>query len=122
MGVMRRKNKNDHSISDYTLSERLKYIRLNRKLTQKELADKSKISQSTIAQIETGRKDPSITTLRKLADALDMDIALFFATDDVHVFDMKRLKKKYKSMDDLNPTLYTAFGKIIRYATEIGFL
>ncbi len=115
------KKKQTHSISDYTLSERLKYLRLGRKLTQKDLAENSGVSQSTIAQIETGRKDPSITTLRKLSDALDMDIALFFATDDVHVFDMKRLKKKYKSVDDLNPTLYTAIGKIIRYAKDINY-
>lgn len=116
------KKKQTHSISDYTLGERLKYLRLGRKLTQKDLAENSGVSQSTIAQIETGRKDPSITTLRKLSDALDMDIALFFATDDVHVFDMKRLKKKYKSVDDLNPTLYMGLGKVVQFARSIKFL
>ena len=119
---MAKKKNINNSISDYSLGERLRYIRTNRKLSQKELALKSQISQSTIAQIESSKKDPSISTLRKIADALDMEVAIFFASDDVHIFDMKRLKKKYKDVDSLNPTLYMAIGKVIRYAKDIGFL
>lgn len=109
-------------ISQYTLPERLKYLRMDRQLTQAQLASKSKVSQSTIAQIESGRKDPSINTLRMLAGAMDIEIAILFASDDVHVFDMKRLQKKYKSVDDLNPTLYMAIGKVVAYAKKIGFI
>ncbi len=109
-------------ISQYTLPERLKYLRISREITQSELAKKSKVSQSTIAQIESGKKDPSINTLKQIASALDIEIAILFASDEVHVFDLVRLKARYRKVDDLNPTLYTAMGKVLRYAREIGFV
>jgi len=110
-----------NGISQYTLPERLKYLRMDRDMTQADLAKKSKVSQSTIAQIESGRKDPSISTLRQIAGALDIEIAILFASDDVHIFDMKRLRQRYKRADELKPTIYTAIGKIIRYAKDIGY-
>ena len=113
----------DYTISEYSLPERIQYIRQERRrLTQAELAEKSGVSQSTIAQIENGKKDPSISTLKKIAVALDVHLAVLFATDDVHVFDMPRLKRNYDNVDKLNPTLYTALGKLVQYAKDIGFL
>lgn len=106
----------------FTLSERIKYLRQKRDLTQAELAKLAQVSQSTVAQIESGDKDPSLTTLLKLSSALDCHIAVFFTSEDLHVFDMKRLKKKYNSVDKLNPTLYYSFGRVIEFAKEIGFL
>jgi len=110
-----------HTIGHFPLSARIQYLRETRDLTQSQLADKAKVSQSTIAQLESGEKKPSVETLEKVASALDVNLALFFAQDDIHVFDMKRLRKRYKSPADLNPTLYKAFGEVIRYAKEIGF-
>ena len=113
----------NRAISEYSLPERLKYLRLERRqMSQSELAKAAKVSQSTIAQIESGKKDPSISTLKKIADALDVNMAVLFASEDVHVFDMSRLKKKYDNADKLNPTLYTALGKVIQWAKSIGFL
>ena len=105
----------------FTLSERIKYMRQRRELTQAELAKSAGLSQSTVAQIENGDKDPSFSTLLKIAEALDCHLAVLFSSDDVHVFDMKRLRKKYNSVDKLNPTLFHAIGRVIQYAREIGF-
>jgi transcriptional regulator with XRE-family HTH domain len=117
------KLKSGQSISQYTLPERVQYIRQElRQLTQAQLAKASGVSQSTIAQIEKGKKDPSISTLKKIAAALDVHLAVLFATDDVHVFDMVRLKEKYNHVDKLNPTLYTALGRLVQYARDIGFI
>lgn len=110
------------SIDQYSLGSRISYFRDLRKYTQAELAEKSKVSQSTIAQIESDAKDPSIETLRKIANALEVHIAILFAADDVHVFDLKKLKRKYDNVDKLNPTLYFALGKVVAYAKDIGFL
>lgn len=110
------------NIDKFSLSERIVYLRQKRGLTQIELAKLAKVSQSTIAQIERGGKDPSLSTLQKISQALDCHIAILFASDDVHVFDMARLKKRYDSVDKLNPTIYFALGKIVAYAKEIGFL
>lgn len=110
------------NLERFTLSERIKYLRNKREMTQAELAKLAKISQSTVAQIESGDKDPSFTTLLKLAGALDCHIAVLFTSEDLHVFDMKRLRKKYNSVDKLNPTLYYSFGRVIEFAREIGFI
>ncbi len=54
-----------------TTGEKLKRLRRGSGLTQVELAGKAGISQSTIAQIETGEpKTPHPRTLKKLAEAL----------------------------------------------------
>ncbi len=118
---MAKAKKKSKQISEYSLPERLKYLRSSRELSQSELAKLSGVSQSTIAQIESDRKDPSITTLKKIATALEVEIAILFATEDVLVFDLKTLKVKYKNPDDLHPTIYKALGKIIRYANGIGY-
>lgn len=52
------------------LGKRIAELRQKRNLSQTELASKIGVSQSTIAQIETGRNDPSVTTLRKIAAGL----------------------------------------------------
>ena len=115
--------KSGHTINEYSLPERIQYMRQERrKLTQAELAKLSGVSQSTIAQIESGKKDPSTSTLKKIAQAMDVHLSVLFATDDVHIFDMPRLKKKYQHVDKLNDTLYTALGKVVQYARDIGFL
>lgn len=108
-------------ISQYSLPERVAYFRKQREMTQAQLADKAGVSQSTIAQIESGDKDPSIETLKKIAKAFDTHIAILFAAEDVFVFDMTKLRKKYDHVDKLNPTLYFALGKIVSYAKDIGF-
>lgn len=122
MAKAQRKEKTASKLENYTLPERLKYLRERLEMTQADLATKAKISQSTIAQIESGKKDPSIATVKKIAQALDIHMAILFASDEVHVFDMRRLKDKYDHVDKLNPTLYFALGKVVQYARDIGFI
>ena len=49
------------------IAEKLKTIRTENKLTQKELAEKLNIAMSIIGDIETGRRVPSKKTANKLA-------------------------------------------------------
>lgn len=109
-------------IDQFDLPTRITYLRERRNLTQSELAIAAGVSQSTIAHIENGKKDPSLSTLKKISHALNVHIAILFASDSVHVFDMQNLKSKYDHVDKLNPTLYYALGKVVAYAKEIGFL
>ncbi len=53
---------------------RLVTIRMEKGLSQRALAKLSKISQVTIARIETGVYDPRLSTLRKLAKALKVKV------------------------------------------------
>ena len=53
---------------------RLKEVREELGFSQKELSDKSGIALSTISGIELGKHKARPTTLRKLADAMGVDI------------------------------------------------
>lgn len=107
---------------EYSLGERLKFIRENRKITQSELGKLSGLTQATIANLENSNKDPSVLTLEKIAKALDIHIAILFSTEDVYVFDLKRLRRKYTKVDRLTPHLYMALGRVIQYAKDINFI
>lgn len=52
----------------------LRVYRDLRGLTQAALAEKSGVNRVTVAEIETGRKQGSVTTLRALANALDITL------------------------------------------------
>ncbi len=55
------------------IGEKLREVRTKRLLTQDELAEKASVSQSTIANIERNNAEPQFRTIRKLANALDID-------------------------------------------------
>ena len=62
--------------------ERIKKIRLEKGITQKQLAELLNTSQQNLAQYESGKRNPKIETLQKIADALDMPL-IFLVEDDL---------------------------------------
>lgn len=65
-----------------TVILRLKQERERQKLSQLELAFKSNVSQNMIAYIETGKRTPTLSTLIKLCNALNINPAVLFAEED----------------------------------------
>ena len=62
-----------------SIADKIRAMREARFFTQGELAKLAKLSQSTTAQVETGRKEPSTETLFKIAAALDAPPAFFLS-------------------------------------------
>ena len=60
------------------LGRRIQTLRDRRKMTQEELAGKAGLSRGYLARLETGRHDPSATTLATIAKALRVPIASLF--------------------------------------------
>lgn len=56
-----------------TISERLKYIRIEKRFTQAELAELLQIKRQTIANIESGNNNPSIDFISKLIENLNVN-------------------------------------------------
>lgn len=56
----------------------IKEIRLKNNMTQEELSQKSCISESYISELENNLKMPTILTLCKLAEALEVDITKLY--------------------------------------------
>ena len=61
-----------------TLGERIKALRHERGLQQRQLAEKADLTPSMVSQIESGRLTPSLHTVGKLAAALGVPIATLF--------------------------------------------
>ncbi len=61
-----------------THGERIKQLRTERQLQQRQLAEKAELAPSMVSQIESGRLTPSIHTLGKIAGALGVTIAALF--------------------------------------------
>jgi transcriptional regulator with XRE-family HTH domain len=57
------------------IGQRLKRQRTLRALTQAELAERASVTTATVARIERDEIEPRMTTLRKLAQALEVDPA-----------------------------------------------
>jgi ribosome-binding protein aMBF1 (putative translation factor) len=55
---------------------RLVYFRLRNGWSQKELASRLSTSQSYVARLEAGEIDPQLSTLKRLADVLDLEPAI----------------------------------------------
>ena len=54
---------------------KLKEIRLEQNISHEKLAEKTKLNRSTISLIESRKRQPTLLTCLKIADALDVDLA-----------------------------------------------
>lgn len=60
---------------------KIKEIRKQKGLTQRQLGEKCNIAESTIRRYELGNLNPKIETLQKIADALETPLILFVEDD-----------------------------------------
>lgn len=60
-----------------TIGKKIREERKKRNLKQQELAKKADISNTYLSDIEVGRSNPSIKTLRKISKALGIDSSTF---------------------------------------------
>ena len=61
------------------LGERLRAIRVLRRLTLREVAEAAGVSESFVSQLERGRSSASVATLQRLAAAVGIEISDLFA-------------------------------------------
>lgn len=58
-------------MSGLSLGEQIANLRGNAGMTQQQLADAIGVTNSHISYLETGRREPTLRTLRKIATALN---------------------------------------------------
>lgn len=63
---------------NHLLAYQLLMARESANITQKELAERTGIYQADISKIERGLGNPSLSTLKRLADGLDMELRIDF--------------------------------------------
>lgn len=98
------------------LGDTLKKVREAKGLSQKELAGLLDMPQPQYSRIESGKTDPSFTTLERIAKALGISLADLFKADDIfkdaNTYD-KTLMEKLKLIDELDSTEKKSLYNII---------
>lgn len=65
-----------------SLSERLKYLRIDNNITQKELAKQIGISERGIIRYEIGERNPTIEIIIAIADFFDVSLDYLVGRSD----------------------------------------
>jgi transcriptional regulator with XRE-family HTH domain len=60
------------------IGQRIRQLRESRGMTQSQLQSKSKVSRSYLSRIESGQMTPSLGTLEKISEALNVGLNRFF--------------------------------------------
>ncbi len=87
-------------------SERIKEYRNIKGLSQKEVALKIGIDQAQYSRIESGKVEPTVSSLEKIAEALEIEVGQFFGDQkpvDVNAYD-KSLVEKLRLLEELDDT------------------
>ena len=61
---------------------RIKEIRKEKSISQLELSVRTNMSQNFLASMETGKKQPSVQTLLRIASALEVSPRVFFPANE----------------------------------------
>lgn len=69
-------------MATFNLGERLRQVRLESKLSQRELARRAHVTNGTISLIEKNQNSPSVSMLRKILEGIPMDLSVFFASEE----------------------------------------
>lgn len=68
----------EESRAEFEMAHQLIEARIQRGLSQDQLAELMETSQSTIARLESGRAMPSLKTLRRFAEAINSEVQISF--------------------------------------------
>jgi DNA-binding XRE family transcriptional regulator len=60
------------------LAKRIKFLRRSKRWSQQQLAERASMQRSYVADLERGHRNPSVRTLLKVANAMDVPIASLF--------------------------------------------
>ncbi|HEX5154903.1 MAG TPA: XRE family transcriptional regulator [Parafilimonas sp.] len=82
------------------ISNRLKEVRTEKKMTLQELAGKAGVTKGLISQIENSRTIPSLTVLMNIIKELNLDLNAFFNTIE---FEKKPLHVMVKKKSSYQP-------------------
>lgn len=114
-----------------TIGERIKHFRKEKNFTQKQLGEKCGIDEANIRKYESGKANPKLETLEKIAHALDVNVEIFLDLDTmkaelddafmsmyINENEVRKLTQKliFESLDKLN---VIGMNELIDYLDEL---
>jgi repressor LexA len=85
--------------NDMRVNEKIRQLREKLGITQKELAQKVGVDQTTISYYEAGKRSITVDMLQKIADALGVDVRYFFEDQEVEPIFLKSPQKSIPLYD-----------------------
>jgi transcriptional regulator with XRE-family HTH domain len=82
------------------IHEKIKLARKNAALTQKQLGIRMGVTGASIAQYESGERNPKFDTLQRIAAALDVDLS-FFVDDELVKYAHHEVDEMIKAVPEL---------------------
>ena len=105
------------------VGKRIKALRIEKGLSQEDLAYKSNLDRTYITYVENARKNVTIETLFKITQALDISLSEFFNMDELSDKEVIKNVDIKLSMDDLvEGNIYTnkELSSIFKCSTQGG--
>jgi|SRR5690606_32129932 len=88
------------------IGERIKAVRKTKDVSQQDVADRIGINRVQYNRIETGKSEPTVPVLERIAEALEVNVVDFFNDDniiEVNSYD-KSIAEKVKLIEQLDDT------------------
>lgn len=95
----------------------IKYYRLMKRLSQKELAQRIGLNTMAVSNYEKGKRTPDVSTMRKIADALNIPMARLLASSDAGLIIEHGAFRKHANITQSMQELI--LGYIDRYLTRL---
>lgn len=100
------------------VAEKIKEVRTNKGLSQKEVALSVGIDQAQYSRIESGKVEPTLSSLEKIADALGIKVVELFNDEkpiDINSYE-KSIVERLRLLDELEETEKSSIYNIIDMA------
>ncbi len=81
------------------IAQKIRDLRKEKNLTLKDLSSKTGLSVSFLSQVENGSSSLAITSLKKIAEALEININYFFEVPEINNFLVKAEDEKIFKME-----------------------
>lgn len=94
-----------------TTGDRIKYFRITKGLTQKELSDLIGVRYQTLQFWESGKRNPKIENVSKIADVLKVDLRFFYpaTAEQIKQSFLRQIDKEFATgPSDSEPSEYDA--------------
>ena len=99
------------------LAQKIKKIRKERKVSQHDLAEKVGINPNHLSRLETGKYNPSVSVLKKIAESLEVPVEYLMNDEDGDIPEIqvrnKSLLEKVKLIETLDEEDQEVITKII---------
>jgi|SRR5690554_908558 len=103
-----------------SIADKIKVIRTNKGLSQKEVALSVGIDQAQYSRIESGKVEPTLSSLEKIAEALGIRVVELFSDEkpiDVNSYD-KTIVERLRLLDELEENEKSSIYNIIDMAVS----